>query len=445
MLERIVSHHRARRMFASLFPGSHTEQTDAPEVPAGRYRRWFAIHEIEASRPLQWLCAALLLSFFVTFHEWAQSSELTARTAAAGEHQCWPYFQSCARFYVLDALPRAYSQTILYTILFVSLIVAAFALWRRSFVVVHALMLGMFAWKALVVFVLTTAYTANFHYFHLLFVFLLLFARHKLFFLRRTFVLLYFLAGLIKLDNGWVLGTYFTSLQAGLPLVPDATTPFATNAVIALELLGGSFLLSRHRGRQRVALAAFLLFHVYSAILVNYRYPTMVMGPLLCLFGPWIERVESPFDRKAVLGWFVLVGLVCAQAVSFVIPGDANVTLEGNYFGVFMFEANHQCRSRTRIHHTDGETDRWRSVDRTHAHNRCDPYAKWFRIQQLCKDPRIASVEWTFDHSVNGGPLRRIVDERDACALAYDPWRHNAWIRTEREAPVVGTPVKNIY
>src|SRR5262245_48869850 len=80
------------------------------------YRRLFAIHEIEASPPLRWLCVALLVAFFQTFHDWAHDSFVTARTAAHGSHQCWPYFQGCGKWYVLDALPRAYSQTTLYAL-----------------------------------------------------------------------------------------------------------------------------------------------------------------------------------------------------------------------------------------------------------------------------------------------------------------------------------------
>ena len=110
-----------------------------------------------------------------------------------------------------------------------------------------------------------------------------------------------------------------------------------------------------------------------------------------------------------------------------------------------MFEANHQCRSSTRQHLADGTIRNWRHDDRTHAHNRCDPYAKWFRIQQICKRPEVESVEWKFDHAVNGAPFRRIVDVRDACRLDYEPLAHNDWIRTQSDAEVVGRPVENIY
>jgi hypothetical protein len=63
----------------------------------------------------------------------------------------------------------------------------------------------------------------------------------------------------------------------------------------------------------------------------------------------------------------------------------------------------------------------------------------------VCKRDDVESIEWKMDHSINGGPLYRVVDERDACTLTYAPLAHNAWIRTEDQAEIVGRPVRNIY
>ncbi len=81
------------------------------------------------------------------------------------------------------------------------------------------------------------------------------------------------------------------------------------------------------------------------------------------------------------------------------------------------------------------------------ARHRCDPYEEWFAIQQRClRDTEVARIGWTLDHSINGGPFYRIVDEKDACALRYRALGHNEWIRPpEGGAPVVGYPVENIY
>jgi hypothetical protein len=422
---------------------------EAPPRPAATtswYRRLFAIHEIEASAPLRWLGGALLVTFLITFHDWSREADITAEAAQAGTHQCWPHFQSCGDWYLLSALPDGYSQMTLYAVLFGVMLLAALAMWRDRWATAHRLLVVLFVWKVLGVFVLTTRYVANFHYFHLIFCFLFLFAHGKLYFLRRTFVVLYVLAGTIKINEGWVLGTYFTSLVTGLPLVPDALVPLATNAVILLEVVVAPCMLLTSRPRlARAAFACLVAFHLYSGILVGYRYPTMVLGPLLCLFGPRFTPAGPPFGARSLVGWSFLSVLLSAQLVAYVIPGDVRYTLEGNYFGVFMFEANHQCRSRTRIHDADGVAGEWRATDRVDAHNRCDPYAKWFRIQQQCKDPRVGAIEWTFDHSVNGSPFLRMVDEPDACQLDYRAFAHNPWIRLPGEAAISGYPAENVY
>ena len=112
-----------------------------------------------------------------------------------------------------------------------------------------------------------------------------------------------------------------------------------------------------------------------------------------------------------------------------------------------MFEANHQCISRISVRRTNGVEELQEDTSAI-ARNRCDPYRVWFRIQNQCtrEENSIDRIEWTFDHSINGGPFYRIVDERDACALTYKVLQHNEWIKVpETGAQVVGYPVENIY
>ena len=82
------------------------------------------------------------------------------------------------------------------------------------------------------------------------------------------------------------------------------------------------------------------------------------------------------------------------------------------------------------------------------AKQRCDPYAHLFYFKNLCQaDAMVATVAWTFDTSINGGPLLRIVDEEDACTLLYKPFSHNEWIKipSKDSVPVIGPVGKNQY
>jgi len=409
------------------------------------YRRAFGIAEIEASRPLRWFYWATLLGFFLTYYDWLDERTLTREAVVEGRHRCWPFFQRCGEWYFLQTPPDGYSQPILYMVMFALMGGAALAARGGRWTLAHALMVPLFVWKALVDTVLSMLFLGNYHYFHLSFAFLLLFARHKLFFLRRALIVLYLLAATIKLHEGWVLGTYFTSLRTGMPLFPDATVPIFTNLLILVETVGGVLLLSKDRRWQRGALVTLVLFHLYSGILVRYLYPAMCLPALLILFGPWYEAAAPPLHRRALVGWGFLAWILGMQSISYLIKGDVKLTLEGNYYGLYMFEANHQCVSTVLEKHKDGRV-RDRSTESRSARRRCGSYAEWFRLQQLCKKPSVERVGWTLDHSINGGPFYRIVDEPDACRLHFAPLTHNPWIRLPEEgAKIVGYPAKNIY
>jgi hypothetical protein len=212
-----------------------------------------------------------------------------------------------------------------------------------------------------------------------------------------------------------------------------------------MEMVGSWFLLSQHRLLQRSALAFFIAFHLYSGLLVAYHYPAMVLPTLLILFGPLYTYTPAPLTRRATLGWLLLLTMLCLQFIPRLIPGDEKLTMEGNKFGLFMFEANHQCISTEHIMFKNGSTTDTRD-ESDNARSRCDPYRYWFVINTLCqRNPTIASVAWTFDHSVDGGPFLRIVDVSNACTLHYSAFAHNNWIKTEYDNPkIVGYPVENI-
>lgn len=409
-----------------------------------RYQSLFSIQEVEENTVLQWAYGALLLAFFITFYGWIFSPAISLSTAAKGEHVCWPYFQSCERLFFLESVTD-YSQSMFYAALYGLMLVAVYCIKKREWVLTHAILLLCWLWKFLVIFVLSKMTKANFDYYDIVLGAALLFLPHKLFFARLLFAFLYFLASTIKIHEGWILGTYFTTLQNGLPLFPDAIAPLVTSGVILLQIIGGWFLMSQKTLRQRAVLWIFVLFHLYSIILVGYRYPTTALTMLLVLFGPGYTPLRPPVDRKSVVGWAMVIALVAVQMIGYIIPGDQKLTLEGNAYGLFMFEANHQCRSTATFFLKDGTrvTD---SRDNTSARYRCDPYDIWFRLKQKCrKRDDIKSIAWTFDHSINGGPFRRIVDVLDACSLEYHPFSRNTWIRDEHTAPVVGLPYKNTY
>ncbi len=441
----------------------------------GGYARLFSVAEIAREPILKWSFGASLLFFFSTFETWIRSSGMTVETAQSGKAVCWPFFQQCYNFYFLHALPYGYSQTELYMLFYGVMMLIVYLMWREQWAKAHMLLLVLLLWKVFVI-MLSYDVAGPYDYYHVILTAILLFVPYKEYFLKVGFVFLYFMSVTMKFDPTWVLGTYFTSLKTGLPIFPTTWTPVFTNLVIFMQVVGCWFLLSRNMILQRLSLIYFTIFHLYSGIFVYYHYPTTALPPLLILFGPMYRHTPTPFSRKALAGWIIIILVALSQIVGFLISPDRRMTLEGNRYGMFMFDANHQCVATVTMYtkgaqlDTDtklpsgtgcsgfyclvetsvqSQNDETASIDRyesVSAWNRCDPYEWYTRLNQRCaSNPDIQRIAFQFDHSVDGGPFYRIVDVANICALSYLPFSHNDWIQLPGTAPIVGYPVQNVY
>ncbi len=455
---------------------SYLRQAPWARSMRSRYRTLFSIHEIEEHPILQWMFGGSLLFFFLTFNRWINSSNVTVEQVERGAAVCWEYFQNCTDYYFLHEVGQGYSGTTFYMLLYAIMASVIYSIWRRNWVLAHALLIPLLMWEIAVTLVLSFSDGAPYYYYHVILTSLLLFVPYKEFFLKLGFVFLYFMSVTTKLDQTWVLGTYFTSLRDGLPLLPDGLTPLFTNVVIFMQMIGAWFLMSRNWILQRIAFVYFLAFHLYSGIFVFYFYPTVSLPPLLILFGPFYRHTPIPFSKKTIAGWTIIALVAVFQVLGFTAPGDRRMTLEGNKFGMFMFEANHQCivtvgtltaaqmpllnweaepgtacneffcRTKTVSEDRDGLTLRTDTYESGTAWNRCYPYEWWSRQTARCRNNNnIAKVSLQMDHSINGGPFYRIVDELDICDVPYNAFGDNAWIKEPPEAPAIGRPVTNTY
>lgn len=474
--ERVVrNRNRARGTVIGVMRGTHLLKR-----AVGSYRRIFHIEEIENSTVLKWMFGALLFFFFLTFNSWIGSNLTTVETAQRGAAVCWPYFQDCWKLYFLHALPYGYSQTTFYMGLYGLMLLIVYFMWKQKWVYAHLLMVVLFLWKVFVGFVLSYLIQGPYDYYHLILTAVLLFFPFKEYFLKLVFVLLYFLSATTKIDPTWVLGTYFTTLKTGLPIFPTFLTPLFTNFVIFMQIVGAWFLLSRTVVLQRLVLIFFVIFHLYSGIFVLYHYPSIALLPLLILFGPLYTYTQPPTSRTSLPSWLFIGAVMLFQIPGFLIPlpGDRRLTLEGNRYGMFMFEANHECVATIRTYRNDiplpeketiststlsscsgfyclTETKQYaeaglavdeRRFESVSAWNRCDPYPYWARYHAQCaRNPGIVRIAFTFDHSINGGPFYRIVDTPNICSLSYAPFSHNDWIKIPPFAPVIGYPLQNVY
>lgn len=411
-----------------------------------RYDAWFSLEEIYKSKTLKACLAAVLLSYFVTFKLWVGEFRFTTEAVEQGLHLCWPYFKSCGDWYFLSGLPYSYTANIFYMVFFGLIGWSAWAMWNNQWRLAHTLLWPMFIWKVLMVLMFSMAQMGNYEYYHIIFTAILLFCPHKAFFLKFSLVWFYFLSTAVKIHPTWTLGIYFTSLKTGLPILPDALMPLWTNLVTVMEMVAAWWLLGPKNHWQRLVFVFFVIFHLYSGVLVSYRYPSTVLPLLFILFGPWYEYTRPPKGWGTLPGWLLIGFIGSAQTISHFIPGDEKVTMEGNFYGLYMFEANHQCVEKATTYRA-GQDPEVFNKESFQARNRCDPYRLWFKHQQRCaKDPTIDRVAMEFDHSINGGPFFKIVDIPNICGVDYKPFSHNKWIEAPTaESEELGYPMKNYY
>ncbi len=402
--------------------------------------------EFEKSKVLQWALGALIFNYFIIFRAWIDVSIITVEARDSFLFTCPTYFQNCSDFYFLQALPFGYSQTTLYMLLMGVLLWAVYLMSQKKWREVQFVLIPLFLWHFINLFVLASVDTSgNYEFYVLGYGIILLFLPHKEFFLKLELVMFYVLSTAVKIHPAWVEGAYFTHLRNGLPIFPDWSIPLFTNLVVLMEMVGAWFLFSKNRLIQRTVLVFFVCFHLYSGILVEYRYPASVFLMVMIVFGPWYRHQVVPLDKKSLLGWSYIVLLIVMQLFPKFIPGDEKLTLEGGKFGVYMFESNHQCISSAVVYREGSMQEV--IFSNPESRHRCTTYMYWLRLKKMCeRDASVERISWTLDHSINGDPFLRIVDTENVCELEYKPFSHNTWIKTHEDNPeVIGWPVKNYY
>ena len=401
----------------------------------------FSISEVAQSKVLQALAVTFLITFLITFSGWS-SQGFTSKYAKA---ICLPHLAESCTFYKniipLIPLPYGYSQTIFFVFLFSFIALGMYALYIKKFQYLFIALVLLWSYKLYIVYGFDSG---NYDYYDLIFVALFLFTKNKLYWLRVFFLVLYFLASTIKIHEGWILGTYFTSLETGLPIFGNYFAPVITNLVIISQMIFSWFLFKpKDTLAFKLSFFYFLFFHLYSGILVEYRFMISSLPLLVILF--WLPKEVSYKKDEGFFPELLFVFILFLQLIAIIIPGDQKMTLEGNKYGLYMFEANHQCIANYTINYINSSSTivTKKSSD---AHNRCDPYDYVYTYKYKCFQSGVKSIMLTFDHSINGGPFFRIIDSENICKLTYYPFKHNTWIKLpEGEAKIIGYPVKNFY
>lgn len=385
----------------------------------------------------------VLVNLFVTFLLEGIGLSDPLYNITIGSGVCPPYFQSCLAwlpsYSLLTPLVSSIIQMIFFSLLSLSALLIFSVKWRHLALLFFMILV---VYRSINGFFFDISNLKNFDYFYLPLAFLLLFSKQPIRSGSIIFVLLYFFAASEKFEASWLAGTYFTSTLEGFPYFQNDYAMLALiYSVIFMELMGIWFLLKPKSKFFSWTLIYFFSFHILSISIVGLRYPIHTV-PLLFLF--FLTPKNSPLQLCRP-GKFISLLLIFVQIIPGWIEGRETETLEGYRFGISMIDGNHQCISTQTYHYSDGRPAETNKISSRKAMNRCWIYAQWQHLRRDCSQSHLERINWTFDHSLNGGPFYRVVNVENACDLTYKPFSHNSWIQFFAESPLIGYPYPNYY
>jgi hypothetical protein len=257
----------------------------------------------------------------------------------------------------------------------------------------------------------------------------------------------------------------------------------ASVGLIVLELLGPLCWFTRIRWLRRLSFGLFIAFHVYSGVIVGYWYVTLMLPLAVVAFLGFNEPLQAGFrfSRRHAATFVIFAVAFAGSFFHLFIPGDARLTAEGKYFGLFMFDANRAVRFEVDIQRgnrfwTVHLNRSWRDAGNplaadpgtriwcdyyengwlsnsfavfqpirddgqvlfnpqyfTSASIRTagDPYLYWFYARELVRRSRPDRVALRLDQRLDGHPESvRLLDIDDFSELnpSYNPFAHNEWI-----------------
>ncbi len=387
------------------------------------------LNEFRMSNSIKLLYYFAVFNFFVTFSDWLNKGYLSKGNVSDFTSVCPPYFQSCLNFHIFNSLPLGYSLSILYaglgSLLFISIWYSLIEKWEKALI----FLLIPLLFKIIMVYFLSYYISGNYTVIEIAVVIVLLLSKDRIFSLKILLSALYFFSAIIKVYPGYLQGNLFNTLELGLPLLPQKFNEFYSIFIVTFFLASSILIWNKNRLVKKVVFALLFIFHIYTQILVGFRFPEV---SIILLFVVYISEHKvfsfvRLFKETSLCGLLLFFAL--AQFVPLFINGDSHITGEGERYGFYIFNTNKQCVLEKIYNLKTGER-RIENKTSTGALYRCDPYEPWFVAQQECLLKDINSIEFKFSISLNGSPYFKVVDEKNICNIKnYKPFSHNEWIK----------------
>ena len=300
------------------------------------------------------ICACLFLFYFMTFYIWSQDpTPLSTQANVVFDYVPAAGFENLRGLIFMDNFE---TRNYLYALGMLALLGLFSLFYLQSSLLALALLTWLFVNKLFFYFCDFRLF-ANYHHFHLLFTLVFLMAGSKLRFFRLALVVGYVMSAVVKLSPSWLAGEYFNSMSNKLPLLPKVgwVVAAASVGVIILEALVPLCWFTGIAWLRRISFGAFILFHLYSGVVVGFLYTTLMLPLVVAAFlrfnRPLLAGYRFSRRHLPVFGIFAIV--ILGGLYHFVLPGDVRLTGEARYFGFFMFDANRQVLFKTEIQKGD--------------------------------------------------------------------------------------------
>lgn len=384
-------------------------------------------------QPALWIVGVILsLEHLLTVFFWLSERPLLLILSPSTPSVCWPLFSQCEAFKPGPELLQMLLGT------YAVLAVISSALWalKKKPQWAAGLLWALLLFK-LGFILLDYRLTGNYHYIPTLITFAFLLIPDRARSLPMAFFVLYFTAGLLKLNSQWLSGSAINER-----LFPALFTELGVWYVLVLEL-GLIFLLFAKNNRWfYFVFSQLVIFHLYSWHLTRFFYPSvmlLLLGTLLItrpLVSDW--SIKATFQkvfaqRSAVILTVIFLAL---QLPQYYLPGDAALTGEGRMYAMIMYDGRVQCEPHVTLWKKDQSketvplTPPW-LMTRT----ACDPLVYMRLAEHLCqwsaKDSSILQADLTVPVRYQGeSQWQPLVAATNVCKkpLTYSSFFPNSWI-----------------
>ncbi|WP_374027478.1 hypothetical protein ACES2J_13395 [Bdellovibrio bacteriovorus] len=395
--------------------------------------------------PQLWLVGLILsLEHLLTFFFWLTERPILWILSRSTPSVCWPVFSQCEVF-----KPGPVTLQILLG-LYAGLAVISGTLWALKKKPALAISLIWILLAMKIGFILQDyRLTGNYHYIPTMVMLAFLLIPHRALALPMTFFVLYFSAGILKLDTQWLSGAAINER-----LFPTWLTQVGVWYVLVLEL-GLIFLLFAKKDRWfYFVFVQLVVFHLYSWHLTRFFYPSvmlLLLGILLItrpLIADWSVRQAFRKVFQSPVAVSLTVIFVALQLPQYYLPGDAALTGEGRMYALIMYDGRVQCEPHVTLWKKDQSKDTvplmppW-LMTRT----ACDPLVYMRLSEQICqwaaKDTTVVQADFTLPVRYQGdSEWQPLVSATDICKkrLTYSNFFPNAWImKLQKDFSVSGS------